>query len=85
MQVNGQTVPLAYTSFREKKDQVLVQFKSPVITGVSLESMQIQNDLLVEQVKRQVNMVYLYYLDHDSRKTEMLVATKTRKEFSFEG
>jgi len=83
MQVNGHPLPLTYTSLREKKDQVLVQFKSPELPGSSLESMQVHNDLPIEQFKRQINMVYLYFPDEDSRKTEMLDATKTLTVFSF--
>lgn len=83
MQVNGQPLPLTYASIREKKDQVLVQFESQEIPGTALKSVQVRNDLLVEQFRRQVNMVYVYYPDKDARKTEMMDATKTRTEFSF--
>jgi uncharacterized protein DUF6702 len=83
VQANGQPLPLTFTSMREKNDQILVQFSSPKIPAGGLQKLQVQNDLLTEKFRRQVNMVYVYYPDKDTRQTEMLDATKARTEFSF--
>ena len=83
LKVNNQPLPLTYASMREKNDQVLVQFSSPKIPDGKLRTLLVQNDLLTEQFRQQVNMVYMYYPTQNSRKTEMLDATKTRTEFSF--
>lgn len=81
MTANSQPQALSFQSIREKGEQVLVQFLTPALTK-SLSEIEIKNNLLTEQFRSQVNMLYLYYPDEKSKHTKILDAKKTKEKFT---
>ncbi|GAB4250831.1 MAG: hypothetical protein Kow0027_14460 [Saprospiraceae bacterium] len=79
--VNGQVATLHFNSMRMKNDQVLLEFTCPGTRFRSPVQLGVHNTILVEQFRKQVNMVYLNAPGKD-RITLMLHASKTDGTFS---
>lgn len=79
--LNGQPATLQFHSMRMKNDQVLLEFTSPGTRYRSPLELGVHNTILINQFRKQVNMVYLVAPGKD-RITLMLQASKTDGAFS---
>ena len=82
LSVNGSKQALTFQSIRQKNDQVLATFSTPVFAKKKISKIDVKNSLLLEKFKEQTNMVYAI-LPGSSRETAMLNASKTDGVFSF--
>ncbi len=81
MSVNGGKQGLNFQSIRQKNDQVLATFSTPVFTQ-KISKIKVKNSLIVEKFRDQTNMVYAL-LPNKGRETKILNAGTTEGEFSF--
>lgn len=81
MTVKGKPQTMKFVSMRFKDDQVKLEFACPKITLKGLNQIHILNTILIEQFKKQVNMVYLNAPGKD-RVTLMLHAYQTEGTIS---
>lgn len=81
LSVNGGKQLLSFQSIRQKNDQVLATFSTPVFPQ-KITKINVKNSLLIEKFKEQTNMVYAL-LPGKGRETQMLNATDNEGEFSF--
>ncbi len=82
LSLNDRPATLQFSAMRTKNDQVLIEFRCPGCAYQSPGQLQVFNTLLIEQFRKQVNMVYLMAPGKD-RMTLMLHAAKTEGTFSF--
>ncbi|MBK8566247.1 MAG: hypothetical protein IPN76_23625 [Saprospiraceae bacterium] len=81
LSVNDGKQVLTFQSIRQKNDQVLATFSTPVFTQ-KIKKINVKNSLLIEKFKEQTNMVYAL-LPGKGRETELLNAGDVEGEFSF--
>jgi hypothetical protein len=81
LSVNGGKQALTFQSIRQKNDQVLATFSSPVFTQ-KIKKITVKNSLMLEKFKEQTNMVYAI-LPGKGRLTEMLDEGDIVGEFEF--
>lgn len=81
LDVNGGKQALSFQSIRQKNDQVLATFSTPVYAK-KISKINVKNSLLIEKFKDQTNMVYAL-LPNNGRLTQMLNVGDTEGEFSF--
>jgi hypothetical protein len=81
LSVNDSKQTLTFQSIRQKNDQVLASFSTPVFTQ-KIKKINVKNSLLIEKFREQTNMVYAL-LPGKGRETEMLNAGDLEGEFSF--
>lgn len=81
LSVNGGKQALTFQSIRQKNDQVLATFQTPVFTQ-KITKINVKNSLLIEKFREQTNMVYAL-LPGNGRETLMLNAGKVEGEFKF--
>ncbi|MCC6724030.1 MAG: hypothetical protein IT258_05930 [Saprospiraceae bacterium] len=81
LNVNGGKQVLSFQSIRQKNDQVLATFSTPVFTQ-KIKKINVKNSLLIEKFREQTNMVYAL-LPGKVRETELLNAGDVEGEFSF--
>ncbi len=81
LSVNGSKQALTFQSIRQKNDQVLATFSTPVFTQ-KIKKINVKNSLLIEKFREQTNMVYAL-LPGKGRETELLNAGDVEGEFSF--
>lgn len=81
LNVNGSKQVLTFESIRQKNDQVLATFSTPVFIQ-KIKKINVKNSLLIEKFKEQTNMVYAI-LPGKGRETELLNAGDLVGEFDF--
>ncbi len=81
LNVNGGKQALTFQSIRQKNDQVLATFQTPVFAQ-KITKINVKNSLLVEKFREQTNMVYAL-LPGKGRETKMLNASITEGQFTF--
>ncbi len=81
LSVNGSKQALTFQSIRQKNDQVLATFSTPIFTK-KITKINVKNSLLVEKFRVQTNMVYAL-LPGKGRETQVLNAGDVEGEFSF--
>lgn len=81
LSVNGSKQVLTFQSIRQKNDQVLATFSTPVFNQ-KIKKINVKNSLLIEKFKEQTNMVYAL-LPGKGRETELLNAGTVEGEFDF--
>lgn len=81
LSVNGSKQSLSFQSIRQKNDQVLATFSTPVFAQ-KIKKIKVKNSLLVEKFREQTNMVYAI-LPGKGRETQMLNAGDVEGEFEF--
>ncbi len=79
--INGGKQALTFQSIRQKNDQVLATFQTPVFTQ-KITKINVKNSLLIEKFREQTNMVYAL-LPGKGRETLMLNAGKVEGELKF--
>ncbi len=79
--VNGSKQVLSFQSIRQKNDQVLATFSTPVFQK-KISKITVKNSLLVEKFREQTNMVYAI-LPGKGRETQLLNAEDVEGEFEF--
>lgn len=81
LSVNGSKQVLTFQSIRQKNDQVLATFSTPVFNQ-KIKKINVKNSLLIEKFKEQTNMVYAL-LPGKGRETELLNSGAVEGEFNF--
>ncbi len=81
LSVNGGKQTLTFQSIRQKNDQVLATFSTPVFPQ-KITEINVKNSLLVEKFREQTNMVYAL-LPGKGRETKLLNASTTEGAFTF--
>lgn len=81
LSVNGSKQALSFQSIRQKNDQVLATFSTPVFKQ-KISKINVKNSLLIEKFREQTNMVYAL-LPNKGRETKILNASTMEGEFSF--
>ena len=80
--VNGQTQTLNFQELRTKDDQVLAQLSTNALpTNAKVGQLGVQNNLLLDKFNSQVNMVYVYYPNEQSKHTKLFDIRKTQAVF----
>lgn len=82
LSVNGQVQTLRLQELRTKDDQVLVQLTGLALpANTKVNQLAVQNKLLLDKFGSQVNMVYVYYPNEQSKHTKMFDIRKTQATF----
>ena len=68
--VNGQAQTLQLREVRLKEEQILVRFETGSIPPGNIKQVSVDNRILLEKFDKQVNMVYLYYPNEQSKRTK---------------